>query len=144
MSGVGRLAHLSRAIPVLAAGCVLALSSLAFAACDVPGSEPLDPTEPIDTERARQLFQSTCRACHTLAAADSYGVFGPSLDLLQPEAERVREQIDTGGGAMPDELLSGEDADIVAIYVANAAGSVAPPGVEEGARPRDRADGEGG
>lgn len=108
------------------------------AGCEPPGSTRVDPTEPIDEGRARSLFQTSCRICHTLAAADAYGTFGPSLDLLEPDAQRVRDQIASGGGGMPDDVLEGEDADIVAVYVAKVAGSVEPPGVEEGPRRRDR------
>lgn len=103
---------------------VLAMAVLA-GACSAPGSSDLDePTvEPIDVERGRQLFQTTCRSCHSLADARAAGVFGPDLDLLQPEASTVRRAIDDGPGPMPDDLLTGEDADLVARYVAQVAGA---------------------
>jgi cytochrome c551 len=101
----------------------LVVLSLVAAACSAPGGSNLnEQTEPPDEEAGRALFQKTCRACHSLADARAAGVFGPDLDLLQPDAERVREQISEGGGGMPADLLEGEDADLVARYVAEVAG----------------------
>lgn len=102
----------------------LLLLALLVGACSVPGGgRDLDEqNEPIDVDEGRQLFQTTCRVCHSLADARAAGTFGPDLDLLQPDAERVREQIDEGGGGMPPDLLEGEDADLVARYVAQVAG----------------------
>jgi mono/diheme cytochrome c family protein len=81
-----------------------------------------DASEPIDLDEGRQLFQSNCRICHSLADAEAAGTFGPDLDLLQPDAERVREQIDSGGGGMPPDVVEGKEADLVAEYVAQVAG----------------------
>lgn len=108
-----------------ASSCALLLVLAALAlACSAPGSGSggPDPDEPVDLDEGRQLFQTTCRVCHSLADARAAGTFGPDLDLLQPDAERVREQIDEGGGGMPPDLLKGEDADLVAVYVATVAG----------------------
>jgi len=88
----------------------------------------------VDLDAGRQLFQTTCRACHSLADAKAAGVFGPDLDLLQPDEERVREQIESGGGGMPEALLEGEDADLVAAYVA----TVAAAGPDEASEPQRR------
>ena len=104
------------------AATMLALALL-VAACSAPGTSSLDEsTEPVDTDAGRALFQKSCRACHSLADAKAAGVFGPDLDLLQPDAERVREQIREGGGGMPAQLLDGDDANLVARYVAEVAG----------------------
>lgn len=116
----------------------------AVAACSAPGSRDLDETsEPLDVDKGRQLFQTTCRVCHSLADARAAGTFGPDLDLLQPDAERVREQIDEGGGGMPADLLEGEDADLVARYVAEVAGQglerEGEGGTRGGTRPSDDA-----
>lgn len=111
---------------ITAFALVLVLASALAAACEAPGgSGHLDdpPAEPIDVDEARQVFQTTCRACHALADAEAAGVFGPDLDLLQPEASTVRRAIDDGPGPMPHDLLSGEDADLVARYVAQVAGT---------------------
>ena len=107
--------------------------ALGAAACGGGGDRRLESTEPVDVERGRQVFQTSCRTCHTLADANAAGVFGPDLDQLQPDAERVREQIDRGGGGMPDDILRDADADLVARYVAEVAGTVPE---EEGERDR--------
>jgi mono/diheme cytochrome c family protein len=103
---------------------LLAAFAAIAAACSAPGSTDLNSSkEPVDLDKGRQVFQQTCRACHALADAQAAGVFGPDLDLLQPDANRVREEIDSGGGGMPAHLLTGADADLVARYVAKVAGA---------------------
>jgi len=120
-------------VRLAAAASLLALLAAVAASCSAPGSSSLDErTEPLDVDEARQLFQTTCRSCHALSDAKAAGVFGPDLDLLQPDAERVREQIAEGGGGMPDDLLDGEDADLVARYVAKVAGTGPDAGAEGG------------
>ena len=86
-----------------------------------------------DTE-AKQLFQTNCGACHTLARAGTDGIVGPDLDdtLGQgtPEAneQRVADAIQNGfnsggfQGQMPAGILEGQDADLVANFVARVAG----------------------
>lgn len=131
---------------VIRIGCLAALLvpvAAATSACE-PGGRSLDEsTEPVDIEAGRQLFQTTCRTCHSLADARAAGTFGPDLDLLQPDAERVREQIDEGGGGMPADLLDGQDADLVARYVAEVAGKGLERnpdlGARGGTRPQDDA-----
>ncbi len=120
----------------------LLVLSLVAAACSAPGGSNLnEQSEPPDEDKGRALFQKSCRACHSLADAKAAGVFGPDLDLLQPDAERVREQIAEGGGGMPDDLLDGEDADLVARYVAEVAGrgleSEGDEATRGGTRPTD-------
>ena len=83
-----------------------------------------------DTE-AKQLFQTNCGACHTLARAGTDGIVGPDLDDIlgqgTPESnqQRVASAIKIGGtgdGKMPARILEGEDADLVANFVARVAG----------------------
>lgn len=72
------------------------------------------------------LFSTNCGTCHTLAEADSSGTIGPNLDDLKPDAALVASAIENGGagsGAMPAGILSGEQAQQVAEYVAESAGS---------------------
>lgn len=71
---------------------------------------------------AQSLFVSTCGGCHTLSDAGTTGTVGPNLDELSPDTETVRTAIDEGRGAMPPDLLEGEEADAVAEYVAEVAG----------------------
>jgi mono/diheme cytochrome c family protein len=71
---------------------------------------------------AKAKFATTCGACHTLANAGTTGQVGPNLDTLKPDAARVLHQIQVGGGPMPPGLLTGQDAQDVANYVAAVAG----------------------
>jgi uncharacterized cupredoxin-like copper-binding protein len=101
----------------------------------------------------KTLFVQKCAACHTLARAEAKGVVGPNLDeawqqankdgfgrstykglvhrqILQPNR---RPQIDPDTlkrtQLMPADLVTGEDAQDVAAYVASAA---AAPGKDPG------------
>jgi len=92
-------------------------------------------------EQGQSLFETNCGTCHTLYAAGTDGNFGPNLDELlaasgttteEKEIEqlkgRVLNAIDEGvdssstPGRMPPEILSGEQAEEVAEFVANTAG----------------------
>ena len=77
-------------------------------------------------EEGKQLFISTCKSCHTLGAVQAHGVTGPNLDELGGlDKARVLQAIERGGtgtGRMPPELITGEDAESVATYVAKVAG----------------------
>lgn len=70
-----------------------------------------------------EIFATRCGSCHTLAAAGTEGTVGPVLDDLRPDAERVLNAIRTGPGVMPENVVTGEEAQAVADYVASAAGS---------------------
>lgn len=97
-------------IALLAAGC---------------GGSDSKSAKSIDVGAARAEFQKTCKSCHTLADAEANGMFGPDLDMLQPSREQVLQQIKNGGGGMPAGLLTGDDAELVADYVAQVAGAQA-------------------
>ena len=99
---------------------------------------------PADLKEGQTLFQTNCGNCHTLYAAGSDGNFAPDLDKLlapsgPPEGEgaeetikqtkdRVLNAIDQGvdstttAGRMPPGILSGEQAEEVAEFVATTAG----------------------
>jgi mono/diheme cytochrome c family protein len=79
-----------------------------------------------------------CGSCHTLDAAGTVGQVGPNLgDIAISEAD-VRRAIRNGGGEhshgaggqtgnMPQNLVTGKDAQDVAAFVgANASGSSTP------------------
>ena len=70
----------------------------------------------------KEIFQSTCAGCHTLADAQTNGQVGPNLDELKPDHDRVLDALRTGPGAMPENLVVGQEAEAVATYVASAAG----------------------
>ena len=55
-----------------------------------------------DVAAGAKVFDSAgCGACHTLAAAKANGQAGPNLDAKRPDYERVRAQVEHGGGGMP-------------------------------------------
>ena len=98
-------------------------------------NQPLSPGE----LHGRQLFVDHCGACHTLSAAGTVGQVGPNLgDIAVNEAD-VLHAIRTGGGRhakgqgtgpsgnMPQNLVTGKDAqDVAAFVAANASGSSTP------------------
>jgi cytochrome c553 len=77
-------------------------------------------------EEGKTLFIANCKSCHTLAAVQAHGVTGPNLDELGGvDKQRVLNAIKNGGTGqkrMPKGLLTGEDAEYVAGYVAQVAG----------------------
>jgi cytochrome c553 len=77
-------------------------------------------------EEGKTLFIANCKSCHTLAAVQAHGVTGPNLDELGGvDKQRVLNAIKNGGTGqkrMPKGLLTGEDAEYVAAYVAAVAG----------------------
>ena len=91
------------------------------------GTAPLrNETASSDLENGKELFRQTCTACHSLEAANARGVTGPNLDEIgEMTVERVTRAIRVGGTGqdrMPAGLLEGEDAELVAKYLAEVAG----------------------
>ena len=79
-------------------------------------------------EEGREVFleaaEPTCATCHVLADAGSAGEIGPNLDTLaELSSDRVRTAVTQGVGVMPpyEEVLSAEQIDAVAEYVASVA-----------------------
>jgi cytochrome c550 len=103
---------------------------LPYLAISKEGSEEASPEKvAASDEEAKQLFQANCGACHTLERAGTDGIVGPDLDDLlglgDPEAnkDRVLIAIENGvRGRMPAGILEGEDAELVADFVAREAG----------------------
>src|SRR5262245_3384279 len=55
-----------------------------------------------DAEAGKAVFASAgCGGCHTLEEAGSSGSVGPKLDGLNLSFDRVKTQVENGGGAMP-------------------------------------------
>jgi len=74
-------------------------------------------------EQAQSLFTARCGVCHQMEAAGTKGEVGPDLDSLAPNAERTLKAIQQGGldtGRMPERLVEGGRAKLVADYVAAA------------------------
>ena len=93
------------------------------------------------TSRGKELFVQNCGQCHSLADAGTQGVIGPNLDEAFDNIRNrdgfgestirdvVRGQIaypvenpPTGQPGMPANIVTGDDADAVATYVASVAG----------------------
>jgi len=100
------------------------------------GSQGYSPEEVSSNLQAgKDLFVTNCGACHTLAKAGTDGVVGPNLDdLLAPPSAtppdpatikpRVLSAIENGvAGRMPKGILSGQQADQVATFVSQVAGT---------------------
>ncbi len=96
---------------------------LAFAGCGGGESEdtPNRPAQPASGD-AQKVFTSTCGGCHTLGAAGTDGKIGPNLDEEKPSTAEVLEAIKEGPSSMPENLLTGDQANEMAEYVAAAAG----------------------
>jgi len=102
------------------------------------GSESSSPVKvAASDEAARQLFETNCGTCHTLARAGSDGVVGPNLDdrlaaagaatdqaAIEATQARVMTAIEqgVGDGAMPAGILEGSNAETVSNFVARVAG----------------------
>ncbi len=103
------------------------------------GSQSSSPEKVASSdEGAREMFQSNCGSCHTLARAGTDGVVGPDLDeRLAPNGPAEGEAVDGTASrvdfairngccskpyAMPAGILQGRQAEIVSDFVARVAG----------------------
>ena len=86
-----------------------------------------------DADQGKKLFLDKCGGCHALADAGTHGTSGPDLDdAFGPSRKQgfkdetiqqvVKQQIDLAVPPMPQDLVTGSDADAVAAYVAAVAG----------------------
>lgn len=86
---------------------------------------------------SKDLFETKCGYCHTLAAAGTDGVVGPNLDdtlvptgINAPEQfegiySRVLQAVECGkAGRMPKGILEGDEAQQVAAFSAAYAGQI--------------------
>jgi cbb3-type cytochrome c oxidase subunit III len=107
---------------------LLLLAAFALAGC---GTEGL-AEENVDIAQGKLLFKENCGSCHVLKEAGTGGTTGPNLDhaFSGPRSEGfdestirevVRHQIDFPVPPMPEDILEGEEADAVAVYVARVA-----------------------
>jgi len=116
---------------VLRAVSLLGIAALVLAGCGT-GGKALSPSH-ADQGNGQKLFQSTCGGCHVLAAAGSSGTSGPNLDAAFGPSRKqgfkqntiqnvVLDQIRIAAPPMPKNLVTGQDAQDVAAYVAAVAG----------------------
>jgi mono/diheme cytochrome c family protein len=127
---------------------VLALSGIALVTASGCGV-----AESGDVDRGQQLFTSKCATCHALKDAGSTGPLqGPDLDAAFAQARASGMDADTIAGvvkaqvenprpstsnpsvSMPAELVTGDDLDDVASYLASVAGA---PGIKGPQLPDD-------
>jgi cbb3-type cytochrome c oxidase subunit III len=112
------------------------IAALAATGCGTTG---LPEAGSGDTTRGKELFKEKCGQCHKLADAGTAGAIGPDLDdaFRQSRADGlgertiqsvVRGQISypvehptTGLTGMPKDIVTGDDAESVAAYVASVA-----------------------
>ena len=121
------------------------LSAVALAAALAAAAQGCGPTVAggdANLANGKKLFVTKCGACHVLGRAGSKGVTGPNLDAVYQQALRdgfprstyegvIHRQIlyPNRMGAMPANLVTGQDARDVASYVAWAANK---PGKDTG------------
>ncbi|MDQ3162155.1 MAG: c-type cytochrome [Actinomycetota bacterium] len=122
----------------LIVACALGVAALAASGCG--GTVGISEAGSGDVRAGKQLFSERCGQCHVLADSGTQGQIGPNLDdaFVQSRADGlgettiqsvVRAQIaypiedpPTGVPGMPKDLVTGEDAESVAAYVASVAG----------------------
>lgn len=115
---------------------------VAAAAAVAVGGCSFDSESDADLVAGKQLFVQKCGSCHVLKRAATKGTTGPDLDqaFQQPQKEGfgesairgvVKKQIEfpRRGSSMPANLVTGDDVDSVAAYVARV---VARPGQDTG------------
>jgi mono/diheme cytochrome c family protein len=125
--------------PALIIGTVLAFA-LGLSACGF-GEEKISVSQGDPNYDGAVLFATHCSGCHTLSAAGTQGsgnrgerTQGPNLDQRVESYDDALFAIQNGGfsGAiMPQNIVVGDEADAVAKFVAEYAGSEA----EESPRP---------
>jgi mono/diheme cytochrome c family protein len=121
-------------LPVAALAAIISL-----AACGTKGIQ-LSKDDP-DYEGA-ELFVEHCSGCHTLSYAGTEGSAvkvktrerkdGPNFNQRKEDAADVLYAIENGGfssGPMPQDIVTGEDAQKVADFVAKYSGRDAPKSV---------------
>jgi mono/diheme cytochrome c family protein len=117
------------------AACVLTAAALALGACGEKGIE-LAKNDP--NYEGAEIFRENCAGCHTLSVAGTEGSAteigsrelkdGPNFNERKEEKEDVLYAIRNGGfssSPMPQNLVTGEEADKVAEFVAKYSGGSA-------------------
>jgi mono/diheme cytochrome c family protein len=114
------------------AAVALAASALALGAC---GSEEIELASDDPNYEGAVLFDENCAGCHSLDVVGAHGSAtdvgsreqrdGPNFNERKEDVESVLYAIENGGfssGPMPQNILTGEDAQKVAEFVAEYAG----------------------
>ena len=111
----------------------LAATAGAVAAC---GSEGISPTLDTEQHQAAVLFDQRCSGCHTLTVAGTQGSAtdvrtreykdGPNFDQRKVSVNCAMYAIRNGGfssGPMPQDIVVGPDAELLAQFLAEESGS---------------------
>jgi mono/diheme cytochrome c family protein len=114
------------------AAAALAAAALALGAC---GTEDIDVAQDDPNYEGAVLFDEYCAGCHSLDVVGAHGSTtdvssreprdGPNFNERQESVEDVLYAIRNGGfssGPMPQNLVTGEDAQKVAEFVAEYSG----------------------
>jgi mono/diheme cytochrome c family protein len=128
-------------------------AAIALSAIVLPAASGCGVAQSGDAERGQQLFTSKCASCHALKDAGSTGQLqGPDLDtafaqarasgmdsdtiagVVKAQVENPRPSTDNPSVSMPADLVTGEDLEDVASYVASVAGA---PGIKGPQLPDD-------
>ena len=119
-------------------------AALGLAACGF-GEEGISVSQDDPNHEGAVLFSTHCAGCHTLGAAGTQGsgnrgerVQGPNLDQRTETYEDALFAIQNGdfsGAIMPQNIVVGDEADKVAKFVAEYAGSEAESSPRPGEEP---------
>lgn len=71
----------------------------------------------VDSAAGEEVYQESCASCH---GDDLEGSVGPALDTVGADhsVDDIKDIIENGQGSMPAGLVSGEDEDAVAEWLA--------------------------
>ncbi len=130
---------MSRSRRLTLSATLLCAGAAALGAC---GSQGIEVARDSQFRQGAELFAERCSGCHTFSAAGTEGSAsnvatrerkdGPNFDQRQESAEDVLFAIQNGGfssGPMPQNIVTGEEAQAVAEFVAEYSGRQAerPP-----------------
>ena len=114
---------------------LLCVAALGLAAC---GEKGISLSKDDPNYQGAQLFVEHCSGCHTLSAAGTEGSAtnvktrerkdGPNFDQRKENVDDVLYAIENGGfssGPMPQNIVTGEDAQKIADFIAKYSGSQA-------------------
>ena len=136
-------AAMGRARRLLPSAVLLCAAAVALSACGEKGIE-LSKDDP--NYQGAELFAAHCSGCHTFSYAGTEGSAtkvstrerkdGPNFDQRKEDAADVLYAIENGGfssGPMPQDILTGPDAQKVADFVAKYSGTKAarPPSPQQ-------------
>jgi mono/diheme cytochrome c family protein len=126
------MTRLPKSITIIAAALLISMTLAACGEQKIQVSKKSDPT----TYRAAELFKQRCAGCHTFRPAGTRGsaanirtrerTDGPNFNVRHECLERVLYAIQNGGfsgAVMPANIVVGEDARLVAEFVAKYAGT---------------------